>query len=47
MCGRWSLFTPTPVRAEVFDLAGFPGLAAGRREQMGPHSDVSSLGATL
>jgi putative SOS response-associated peptidase YedK len=27
MCGRFSLFTPARVLAEVFDLAGFPELA--------------------
>ena len=27
MCGRFSLFSPTPVQAEAFDLAGFPELA--------------------
>jgi putative SOS response-associated peptidase YedK len=27
MCGRFSLFTPAPVLAEAFDLAGFPELA--------------------
>ncbi len=27
MCGRFSLFSPAPVLAEVFDLAGFPELA--------------------
>ena len=29
MCGRFSLFSPAPVLAEVFDLAGLPELAPG------------------
>jgi putative SOS response-associated peptidase YedK len=27
MCGRFSLFTPAPARAGLFDLTGFPDLA--------------------
>jgi putative SOS response-associated peptidase YedK len=41
MCGRFSLFTPTPVLAEVFDLPGFPELAP--RYNIAPTQPVAAV----
>ena len=41
MCGRFSLFSPAPVLAEVFDLAGFPELAP--RYNIAPTQPVAAV----
>jgi putative SOS response-associated peptidase YedK len=41
MCGRFSLFTPTPVLAEAFDLAGLPELAP--RYNIAPTQPVAAV----
>ena len=43
MCGRFSLFTPTPVLAEAFDLASFPELAP--RYNIAPTQPVAAVRA--
>jgi putative SOS response-associated peptidase YedK len=43
MCGRFSLFTPTPVLAEAFDLAGLPELAP--RYNIAPTQPVAAVRA--
>ena len=43
MCGRFSLFSPAPVLAEAFDLAGFPELAP--RYNIAPTQPVAAVRA--
>jgi putative SOS response-associated peptidase YedK len=43
MCGRFPLFTPAPVLAEVFDLTGFPELAP--RYNIAPTQPVAAVRA--
>ena len=41
MCGRFSLFSPAPVLAEVFDLVGLPELAP--RYNFAPTQPVAAV----
>ena len=41
MCGRFSLFSPAPVLAEAFDLAGLPELAP--RYNIAPTQPVAAV----